>query len=83
MLVFAADYLVVNDVITGAEELGWSAKTIETKKKGLAEDQFVRDLLTKLVVFKPDFLLTINHFGFDREGTRLQFSLSLHEAHLL
>ncbi len=31
-------------------------------------DDFIRRLLTLLVEVKPDFLLTVNHLGFDEEG---------------
>lgn len=68
VLVFEADYLMINDVISGARELGWSVSTISTQTKGVAKEQFVRDLLTKILSTRPDFLLTINHFGFDEEG---------------
>jgi len=68
MLVLKAKYLVVGDVIAGANALGWEVETIDIKHKGTGDGNFIGTLLTKLVTFKPDFLITINHLGFDEGG---------------
>ncbi|MCP4676495.1 MAG: glycosyltransferase [Deltaproteobacteria bacterium] len=68
VLVFDTGYLTVSDVVDGATDLGWSVSTLETKAKGSAEGDFVANLLKALVLQKPDFVLTINHLGFDEQG---------------
>jgi spore maturation protein CgeB len=39
---------------------------VETRETGCTA--FVEELLTSILTFRPDFVLTINHLGVDREG---------------
>ncbi len=68
VLVFDADYLTVRDIIDGAAELGWTVATLKTKTKGTPDDSFLARLLEALVLNRPDFILTVNHLGFDEAG---------------
>ncbi len=72
ILVLDTDYLVVRDVVDGATDLGWNVATISTKSKGLAKGEFVASLLKTIVAHRPDYVLTINHLGFDDEGVLAQ-----------
>ena len=59
---------MVRDVIDAAEDLGWPAVALPTQREGTGSGEFVGQLLTALVTHRPDFVLTINHLGFDEEG---------------
>jgi spore maturation protein CgeB len=72
ILVFDTGYHVVADVVDGAAQLGYAVRTLPTKLRGRGEDRFIADLLTAVVVHRPDFLLTINHTGFDEQGVLAQ-----------
>ncbi len=68
MTAFDTGYLVVSDLLDGAADLGWEVLSIPMKSKGAAESDFLAKLLMSLVQFRPDFLITINHLGFDEKG---------------
>jgi len=67
-LVLRADYYVFGDLIEGARELGWSIDVLETPREGRGQGSFLRELLGRAVEGRPDFLLSVNHLGFDEEG---------------
>ncbi len=68
VLILDTGYITVDDLENGATDLGWNVATLNTKAKGKAESNFVADLLKSLVVHRPDFVLTVNHLGFDDQG---------------
>ena len=68
VLVLDAGYLVTADILEGAADLGWSALSIPTKGKGAAKGAFVGDLLKAVLLHRPDFIITVNHLGFDEGG---------------
>jgi spore maturation protein CgeB len=68
VLVMHADYHVVADVLDGAHDLGWTVASLPTAKVGRGNANFLAQLLQTLVEFRPDFLLSVNHLGFDEEG---------------
>ncbi len=59
-------YLTVADCIRGFEKSGHKVYTISPG------DEFIKRLLTLLVEVKPDFLMSVNHLGFDEEGKLTQ-----------
>ena len=61
-MVFDSGYLAVAECARGLEKLGHKVFPI-----ALGED-FIKRLLNLLVMTKPDFLITVNHLGFDEEG---------------
>ena len=69
LLVFDSGYLVVQDVLDAAADLGWAVHSLPTPKRGELGKDFVLRLLEALTEHRPDFLLTINHLGFDEGGT--------------
>jgi spore maturation protein CgeB len=59
---------VVRDLFDGAADLGWEVFSVPMKAKGAADSAFLADLLKALVQYRPDFIITINHLGFDEKG---------------
>lgn len=55
----------IKDALTRLE-VPWAALPVGTGSRG--SGQFIEDLLRRVLEFRPDFLLTVNHFGLDREG---------------
>jgi len=68
VLLMEADYHVVGALRSAARELGWELRGLPTATTGRGEGDFLRELLTALVDFRPDFLLSVNHLGFDEQG---------------
>ncbi|MBN2719363.1 MAG: glycosyltransferase [Deltaproteobacteria bacterium] len=68
VLIFDTQYHMVDDAVDGALELGWQVHRLASPKRGNGSTQFIAALLTALVTYRPDFVLTINHLGFDAEG---------------
>ncbi|MBN2527972.1 MAG: glycosyltransferase [Deltaproteobacteria bacterium] len=68
VLVMDTGYHVVEDAVESALDLGWQVHRLPSPKKGTGDNRFVAALLTALVRFRPDFVLTINHLGFDEKG---------------
>ena len=68
LLVLDTGYLVVNDLVDGAEDLGWSVAKVPMKSKGAAQNDSLAALLKAFVQHRPDFILTVNHLGFDADG---------------
>ena len=62
ILLLESGYFTVAECKKGLEKLGHKVFLLP-----LGED-FIKRLLSLLVEVKPDFLLTINHLGFDEEG---------------
>ena len=68
ILLFDADYLVVEEVAEGIIDLGWPLHRLPTPRHGQGSSLFLRQLLEAAVTFRPDYVLTVNHLGFDEEG---------------
>ena len=67
-LILDTGYLMVRDVIHAAEDLGWHSTSLPTPREGTGEGEFVGRLLMALATERPDFVVTINHLGFDEVG---------------
>lgn len=68
VLVMRASYHLVDDLLDAARELGWQVAALPTASVGRGEGSFLTRLLQTLVEFEPDFLVSINHLGFDEAG---------------
>lgn len=68
LLVLDTGYFVVRDVLDAAGELGWSVDSVTTPREGAGDARFLADLMLAIARGRPDFVLTINHLGFDAAG---------------
>lgn len=68
VLCITTDYFLMGEVEAALNRLGVPHKHLALRNKELGCTEFVEELLTSVVQFKPDFVLTINHMGVDREG---------------
>lgn len=72
VLILDTGYLVVRDLIDACEDLAWQVQHLPAPQKGQSSGDFVGRLLEAVARHKPDYLLTINHLGFDVEGALAQ-----------
>lgn len=68
MLLITSTYFLMGEVVTACERLGVPHQLLRVPDKETGSEEFVKELLTAIVEFRPDFLFTINHLGVDREG---------------
>ena len=73
VLIVNSKYYLIPEVEAGLSTLGHEYRRLMIRDKEFSSEEVVRDLLRVTAEFQPDFMLTINHLGFDREGilTRL------------
>lgn len=64
-----SQYLMMGELINAIRGLGHQVATLVIEREAeVGRDDFIEKLLKVLIEFKPDFILTVNHLGFDREG---------------
>lgn len=68
VLLLTSSYFLMGDVAAAAKRMGLDYRLLQIPEGELAAASFVEQLLEAVVRFKPDFALTINHLGVDREG---------------
>jgi spore maturation protein CgeB len=60
---------MMGEIVNAIRILEHELKTIIVEREAeVAQNDFIENLLRVLIQFRPDFVLTLNHLGFDREG---------------
>lgn len=77
VLFFNRPYFLTDEILSALDRLEISYRTVDIGLGETVRDGFVEDLLKTVVEFKPDFALTVNHFGVDREGKLTDLLLKL------
>jgi spore maturation protein CgeB len=70
------DYFLTREVERAVVSAGHHVATIPSRK-GETSEVIVSRLMKSILAFRPDFLLTINHLGFDEEGVLTSFIESI------
>ncbi|MBU1741253.1 MAG: glycosyltransferase, partial [Proteobacteria bacterium] len=73
VLILNSKYYLLPEIQHALDALGHEHRLILIRDKEVSSDDLIRDLLRLTADFQPDFLLTINHLGFDREGILTRF----------
>jgi spore maturation protein CgeB len=68
VLLVSSQYFLMGEVIAACRRLGAPHHFIAVGGEETGRSEFVQQLLQTVLEFKPDFVLTINHLGVDREG---------------
>lgn len=68
VLLLSSGYFLVREIRTAMQRLGWPHITLDPEACGEASGGYVEELLAAVAEFRPDFLLTVNHFGADEGG---------------
>ncbi|MGE4505412.1 MAG: glycosyltransferase [Desulfovibrionaceae bacterium] len=68
VLLLRRPYFLYREIESALERLGMPVAVVEIPEEDAALGPFVERLLGQVAAFRPDFALTVNHFGLDREG---------------
>ncbi|MGE4298432.1 MAG: glycosyltransferase [Desulfovibrionaceae bacterium] len=68
ILFITSQYFLMGEVVTAARRLRVPHRFIQVEDDTMGRTEFVENLLSTILDFKPDFVFTINHLGVDREG---------------
>jgi spore maturation protein CgeB len=68
VLFFNAGYFLCGEILAALKRLGVEHRTIVLDSQTTGSNEFIESLLRQVVDFRPDFALTVNHFGLDRQG---------------
>ena len=68
ILLITSRYFLMGEVVEACKSLGLPHHLLHIENDEMGQAEFVENLLKAVLEFKPDFALTINHLGVDREG---------------
>ncbi|NDV20754.1 glycosyltransferase [Pseudodesulfovibrio sp. JC047] len=68
ILLLTSQYFLIGELKAACERLGVDHFFLDFGTKEMDLDTFVTQMVSTLNTFKPDFVLTVNHLGVDREG---------------
>lgn len=68
ILFFDSNYFLCNEISASLQRLDMEHRSLPLDGSGTGSQDFIERLLKTILDFKPDFVLTVNHFGLDREG---------------
>ncbi|MCL1826585.1 MAG: glycosyltransferase [Candidatus Cloacimonetes bacterium] len=72
ILFIDSGYVLSKECLTAIQKTGNLARYIHIDTDNYDYEIFIKRLLNDIIEFKPDFVLTINHLGFDKEGRLTQ-----------
>ncbi len=67
-LLFESGFFLEQELMATWESRNSPFTTIEVPVSGAGETGFIKDLLSRLADFRPDYIITINRIGFDLDG---------------
>ena len=68
ILMITSKYFLVGELVEACKRLGYPHRLLTLEDEQIAGAEFVERLLSAVIEFKPDCVLTLNHLGVDREG---------------
>nr|WP_321256361.1 glycosyltransferase [uncultured Pseudodesulfovibrio sp.] len=68
VLFFDSNYFLCREILSAFDLLAIEYQTIPLDNCATGDQSFIEAILKTVINFKPDFVLTVNHFGLDREG---------------
>jgi spore maturation protein CgeB len=68
VLYIDSGYVLTKECLWAIEKLGHQYRYIHIDHDNYDYEAFIRGFMQEIATFKPDFVLTVNHLGFDREG---------------
>ena len=73
ILVLHGKYFLITELRNTLARLGHAMELVMIRNEETASDEVMSRLIKTIVEFRPDFVLTINHLGFDRDGVLTGF----------
>lgn len=68
VLLLTQPYFLYAEIKAALDQLGVVHHRVDLPVTGRGDNKFIETLLAAIAEFKPDFVLTVNHFGLDRDG---------------
>lgn len=68
ILFLDSEYFLCNEILSSLKRLEVEHQTVTLANRETGSTAFIENILKSVIDFKPDFILTVNHFGLDREG---------------
>jgi spore maturation protein CgeB len=68
VLFLDSGYFLCGELLSALPRLDVDHRTITLARRDTGSSDFIESLLRTVIDFRPDFVLTVNHFGLDREG---------------
>ncbi|AMD92555.1 CgeB family protein [Desulfomicrobium orale] len=68
ILLLTSKYFLMGELEAACARLGYAACFVQLPSQEVGSQEFVERILAEVLRFRPDFVLTINHLGVDREG---------------
>lgn len=68
ILMLTSQYFLMGEIIATCQRLDIPHRLLQVPKGEVGQNNFVEQLLSAVLEFRPDFVFTINHLGVDREG---------------
>ena len=68
ILFIDSSYVLTKECLNAIKKTGNEYKYLHIDKESIDYEQFIKGFLKIVADFRPDFVLTINHLGFDAEG---------------
>jgi len=63
-----SSYVLTKEVVSALQEMKHQVKYLHIDKENYDYSEFIKNILHLIDSFRPDFILTINHLGFDKSG---------------
>ena len=73
MAILDTGYFLVQEIVRAAERLGHNVHRIPVPERWTIPGERLKSVMDSINSLRPDFLLTINHLGFDSEGLMAGF----------
>lgn len=68
VLFLDSSYFLCGEILSSLKRMEIKHRSLKLDRGPTGSQEFVEQLLREVMDFKPDFVLTVNHFGMDRNG---------------
>lgn len=68
ILLITSRYFLIGEIQDACRDLEIPFRTLTLENDEIAQEAFIEKLLAAVLEFKPDFAVTLNHLGVDKEG---------------
>ncbi len=72
ILLISSKYFLMGEIQSACRRMGVPHYFLQLPHQELGRQEYVHSLLEAVLEFRPDFVLTINHLGVDKEGVLLE-----------
>jgi spore maturation protein CgeB len=77
ILLLSTKYFLIGEIIRSLNRMGHFLHFLMIEEKEMGKEEVMEKIIKEIIFFQPDFVLTINHLGFDMEGVLARFFASI------